>query len=448
MSYQARRITIAILVILTILLAGVTIYVGLTLSNQPDDASVAGGTLPLGAACDPGNNECSGNLVCTPSSAGGGNVCNDPGTGGACPTGETCGQRFLGFKCDQLDNEGRCNGNRQEFSTYAEALAYAGGCGQVDSVCSNSDTLCGDFQVVGGSCQTNTTNYTCDTTNNTCVADASGAYSTLGDCQTACVAQPTYTCTAQYTCAQVAPGEGEFADAASCEAGCNPPAVKYLCDTTTHTCRGDANGTYSSFAACDAECLAPAYTCDTTTYTCKQDTNGTYSSMQSCESNCIEPTAETRYLCDTSTFRCRVDATGQYTNLASCESGCIPQFCGQPCGGKDGLSCPKNHTCDTSQNRCVLAQCLNDPTCTNNGCNLPATAIGDDPKDYALLGILMILAGIAVYKLQVVSNSLLLFKELSGNTVNLMPKRKSQIQVEMEKLQKDRDYYQSRFEKS
>ncbi|MCA9380655.1 hypothetical protein KC678_00125 [Candidatus Dojkabacteria bacterium] len=445
MSYQARRITIAILILLTVLLAGVTIYVGLSLNNQPTDTSVANGTLPLGAACDAGNDQCSGNLVCSPSSAGGGNVCSDPGAGGTCPTGETC-SRILAFHCDQLDNDGRCNGNRTEVASFSAGLDVAAGCGQVDTVCSVTDQTCGDFQIVGGSCSTATTNYTCDTANNTCVADTTGAYTSLGDCQTACAAQPSYTCTAQYTCAQVAAGEGEFADAASCEAGCNPPAVKYLCDTTTYTCRGDASGTYSSFAACDAECIAPAYKCDTTTYTCTQDTTGTYSSMQSCESNCIEPTAETRYLCDTSTYTCRGDATGQYTDLPSCQNGCVPQFCGQPCGGKDGISCPTGHVCDQSQNRCVLTQCLNNPSCTNNGCVLPNTAIGDDPKDYAIFGILMVLAGIAVYKLQVVSNSVLLLQEMLGS--GLRSEKKSQLEKEMEKLQKDRESYQSKFEKT
>ncbi len=411
MSYQARRITIIVLIVMTLLLAAVSIFVAISIQQAPDE-DVAGGTLPAGSPCDPGNDQCAGNLVCTPNDQGQ-NVCNDPGGGNTCPSGETCG-RILAFKCSTLTASGECFENRQEFSDFGAAVAYVDGCGQVDTVCTRTDKLCGSFQVFRDTCISGETKYTCNTTNFTCVEDANGPFDTIGACQDECV----------------------------------QPPVRYTCDETTFTCNGDPYGEYETFAACDLNCVAPPetrYTCDETTYTCAISETGEYANSTSCEADC-EPSIQVRYICNTSTFTCNQDAGGQYIDMASCQNNCIPQFCGQPCGGPNGTTCPTNHTCDPAQNRCVLTACLNDPTCTNNGCSLPTTAIYGDSRDYVIYGAFLILAGIAVYKLKILPQSFLLIGIELDNLRNRSKNKEDNS--EADRFRKDRERFESRFKNS
>lgn len=91
------------------------------------------------------------------------------------------------------------------------------------------------------------------------------------------------------------------------------------------------------------------------------------------------------------------------STCATDPSRCTADLCTlQPsvqCGGSctTNSQCPNNHTC--SNNRCVINQCLNNASCTNNGCTLPATALFDDQTDIILIGLLLVIAGLTVYKL-------------------------------------------------
>ncbi|MEP7104126.1 MAG: hypothetical protein ABI721_05470 [Candidatus Dojkabacteria bacterium] len=115
------------------------------------------GPVGQGGACSPAANECASGLVCTPSSVNGPNVCNVPPSGSGCTGGNTC-SAYLGFKCDQLVN-GECSANGSSFNSFSEAASYAGGCGQVDQVCTGgtpgNNQLCGSFQVINTSCFVN-----------------------------------------------------------------------------------------------------------------------------------------------------------------------------------------------------------------------------------------------------------------------------------------------------
>lgn len=384
------------LIVLTLVLAGVSVFIAISLRDT-SDVPVAGGDLPLGASCNPADDQCAGNYVCTPNDQGQ-NVCNDPGTSDLCPGG-SCGG-VIAFRCNS-DFGAECTGSNAtqvgelgtDFNSFAEAVQWINGCGQVDTVCqggSNNRNLCGSFVIVKDSCGSTPppppTRYNCDTANFACVAATDGTYAT----------------------------------AASCEEACQPPAVRYTCNTETFTCEGDPDGEYSTFASCDLNCNAPEvppmYSCDTTNFSCVEDPDGDYSSLQTCGENCI------------------------------------PQFCGQPCGGPNGTSCPINHVCDETQDRCVLNQCLNNPECTNNGCMLPATAIYGDSRDYVIFGLFLILVGIAAYKLQLLPQGFAALSSLASTGLTAVTSKiennpkLTREEKEIKKFKKDRDSFESRFE--
>ncbi|MDD5341696.1 MAG: peptidoglycan DD-metalloendopeptidase family protein [Patescibacteria group bacterium] len=102
-------------------------------------------------------------------------------------------------------------------------------------------------------------NYTCNTVNYTCSQSSSGAYSTLVDCQTNCVAPPVvkYSCnTANYTCSQNS--SGSFGTLSDCQSNCAaPPVTKYVCNTANYTCSQSSSGPYSSLTDCQSSCQAP-----------------------------------------------------------------------------------------------------------------------------------------------------------------------------------------------
>lgn len=99
---------------------------------------------------------CSGqNLYCM-GVAGSRKCQQDDGSLSQCPGGGTCGgsNGYYGFKCNSLSG-GQCNDNGRRFDSFGAAAAYAGGCGQADTVCvggTNDGNYCGDFTIFNSSC--------------------------------------------------------------------------------------------------------------------------------------------------------------------------------------------------------------------------------------------------------------------------------------------------------
>ena len=128
-------------------------------ANAPTAAGGAG----TGGACAQGGQSCEtasccSGLVCQ--GVSGQRKCQDPAAPGGyaqCALNAVCGgnQGYLGFKCAQLDGNGQCRQNDQTFNSFAEAAAYAGSCGQVDTVWVNGScnrNLCGDFTIFSIGC--------------------------------------------------------------------------------------------------------------------------------------------------------------------------------------------------------------------------------------------------------------------------------------------------------
>jgi hypothetical protein len=159
MTYQTRRITIGVLGVLTLLLAGFSMFLAFNTNTQPTNIpNTSVGNFALGRECTPGRNECNegANQFCTLSSDGKYRCNQADEANRVCPNNGTC-DAYIAFKCDKLTN-GQCFGNRQGgFETFESASNYAGGCGQVDTVCStDNNILCGDFRVFNSSCQSDT----------------------------------------------------------------------------------------------------------------------------------------------------------------------------------------------------------------------------------------------------------------------------------------------------
>lgn len=107
-------------------------------------------------------------------------------------------------------------------------------------------------------------------------------------------------------------------------------------------------------------------------------TNAQCPNNHTCQSNkCV------LNMCATDPTKCAAD---KCTMLAVCGGSCT-----------SNSQCPNDHTC--SNNRCIINQCVNNANCTNNGCTLPATALFDDQTDIILVGLLLVFAGLTVYKL-------------------------------------------------
>ncbi len=136
-------------------------------SCSTDIVTPPGQCVPLYTACGTErgsgySDSCCGNGVCQGPS--GQRICQDAGApeDSFCTGGGTC-SAYYGFKCDTLHTsptskgELVCEKNGQLFTEAqrAQALAYAGQCGQLDKVCvggNNPGTLCGEFQIINQSC--------------------------------------------------------------------------------------------------------------------------------------------------------------------------------------------------------------------------------------------------------------------------------------------------------
>ncbi len=99
--------------------------------------------------------------------------------------------------------------------------------------------------------------------------------------------------------------------------------------------------------------------------------------------------------CDVTTNLCMSPACIDSPNSGNCTGGCLTQVtskCGDACSTTE--DCPVDHSC--IEQKCVANFCL--PDKCNDGCTLPETAIISDEVDRLLLGVLVLIIGVLVYK--------------------------------------------------
>ncbi len=128
-----------------------------------------------------------------------------------------------------------------------------------------------------------------------------------------------------------------------------------------------------------------------------------------------------------------------------CTTPVVPG-CSETCTST--TQCPTNHVCDTTTDTCVLSQCINNnPECLQNGCALPLpdTAIFGEKYDKFLLGIMMILLGILVVKVDVMGGMMNLLSNIEIKKPTYKPITK-QNGIE-KKVKRSRKKFEKKFEK-
>ena len=114
-------------------------------------------------------------------------------------------------------------------------------------------------------------------------------------------------------------------------------------------------------------------------------------------------------------------------------NNCSLVQCGSVCGPNG--TCPNGLSCNT-QNQCVFTYCISN-TCTNQ-CVLPQTSLSGEDMKMILQALVVILVGLVAYQLVVVNNSFSL-----ASTVMSLPLLRSLTRTE--KLQKSKKRFESSF---
>lgn len=201
---------------------------------------------------------------------------------------------------------------------------------------------------------------------------------TCTDCGSYCEGTGQSWCANGYTCQNNKCILNECAaNPAACNADlCSVKVLKQCGAACTGTGQGDCQ---SSFVCSNNVCKLP--TCATNPELCNAD-------LCSTKAKCGEPGF--------------VPGPGQCANpgTTTCDAQCRPisenVLCGQRCG--EGRICSDGSVCDTTKNVCVIQQCVGRNDCVNNGCKLPESAIFNDERDYVIYGIMFMLLGFIAYK--------------------------------------------------
>lgn len=207
---------------------------------------------------------------------------------------------------------------------------------------------------------------------------------------------------------------------ASCNADLCSVKVLKQCGAA---CTGAGQGDCSAGNACNNNvCKLPA--CATNPELCNAD-------LCSSKATCGQPGF--------------VPGPNQCTNpgTPTCDAQCRPIseniICGQVCG--DGKTCSDGSVCDTTKNICVIQQCVGRNDCTNNGCQLPQSAIFNDERDYIVYGIMLMLLGFISYKYSILQKGML----MSLSAYDFMTDRTGR--KTKSNITKQRDSFEKRFGK-
>jgi hypothetical protein len=417
--------------------------------------SSTGSNLPDGSACTQNTNTvCLSDICCACGKCGGNkSTCNAVcGTSSAGTCTGSCKDRtgindtlFIGESCTGMDNkcyqcqsdgsfgttsDSPCGGgSTTSGSTNGSTGTGSKGAGQT---CTPGNNECANPYVCTLNPQNNT--YVCNDPGNTDQACGNG-YS--------CTGFVAFRCTQLDSSGRCESGQqGIFSSFSQASATINSCGqVDQICVNGSLQAELDSSGTYKNcgdFQIISSSCSGSPQTATpggsnptpprrfacNSNFQCVENPNGQFTTRAGCEANCVED-ADTPLCGDTcqNTTQCPTNhsCTGGRCVLngctgSTCLNGCSP-LCGGPCSPGNNATCPDNHTC-TTQGRCIITQCVNNASCTNNGCTLPNTAIpttafGDNSRDYLMLGALMTLIGIFTYRFKLISNWSLYFQQIN-----------------------------------
>ncbi|MBP9758963.1 hypothetical protein KBD45_04655 [Candidatus Dojkabacteria bacterium] len=397
------RNVIILLGVLTLVLVGVSIYVGLELQRKPSVDSD-----PVEASNSCGNN-----------------MCDDE---------ESC------------DGINQCVGN----SSY------------VIGDCRNSCTYCGDgITQSGEECDDGNDNTT-DECNNSCrfadanVQDATPTPPTpTPSVEVSPVASPTpiqnsgtcgnstcdtgESCDAQTRCS----GSGNFDNASSCRLNCtycgdSVVQVGEECDdgnvVDTDQCSNECQNSKDDAGSCgdgviqdDEECdpglsaiCSNGNVCSDSTCVCMASNpvvldekvcGATCASNTDCRSDNVCEGGKCVILACSKTLGNLQGNINQSNNPATvcANDNCSVIQCGSACGANK--SCPNGLTCNT-QNQCVFTYCITN-VCSNQ-CVLPETDLSGEDMKMILKALFLILLGLVVYQVIVFNNSFSILSTITG----------------------------------
>lgn len=399
---QTKQILTVILIVATAILAGAAIYFGLQLqqedSQAPEGAKAAvqcgAGTCdngqPYGADCYATQASCEERTAeyCSdfggPGSGGGptsncpecgDGICNGQENAASCPgdcQGQvTCnGQVLSNPKCPSgTASEGYdghvcegpfgtvCVNESRSFCNEAEARGYASstGCGQYDLMC---DGDVHEWELFTDGCQE--------------------VIACNGNCAGGLPCEGNATCNVDNICRNSnCPSDTDCV--------CDIVVTSLICgqDCTVANTECPANTSCNGGVCVLDTCIADPSLC-----------NG-FCELLSCPNGVVDTGEE----CDPT-----ADPTGCGQDQGCSQTcACVDIGCGVPCDPGDTNSCLGEHLCDPDTNLCVIPECLNNPECTDNGCDLPpaslpVTNLLTNQRNRILFSILAIIVGVLAIK--------------------------------------------------
>jgi hypothetical protein len=431
---QARRWTIALMLILTIIVGGAALYIGYRVQQGPGFTS--------SGVCQSGgpNNICAGKNANETFEHNGGQYQCQPGEKGGVPDYTVCELRNVGGnKCPNNNNtiskcivhncpngdttgDGKCElddtgATSQEVpAAQCSSARPTNNCGQVDAIDTNND-FCGytfiNINCGSSSSTTSTPALVCrDLTVTSDIPDNGGdGFVDVQPGQTVRFRGRFDNCTAtepkmrlivftgEYVAGQtvgnpkIVPAASAVKDGSVCRytfdwTATSVPAGRYkvrMAKANDNGNIGSADRIYNDVAACNAriDVVTPGVA------VCGGTCGGT-GNIQ-CPNN---------HTCNAG--KCVLNdclATGANCDPTKCEV--LPPgttYCGGDCNAN--VLCPNNHTC--SAGKCVLTQCLQSgANCTPNKCQvkLPVTGLFDEDSRALLIGLALIVFGIVLNRL-------------------------------------------------
>lgn len=383
------RNVIILLAILTLVLIGVSIYVGIELSKDTNvDSDPAEASNFCGNnTCDEESETCDGAVQCT--------------TGGNFSIGECrndctfCGDGViqLGEDCDDKNDingdecTNACKSNSQ--SGLAEASPTPTPVSSASPTPATNTTTCGNLSCEGTESCDGTTKCIGTgefTEGETCRLDCTYCGDGIVQGNESCDDGNTNdndrcsnTCVLNEESTSVC-GDGVVQEDEQCDY-----ALSSLCSTgleCTNTCQcGQADATVQDEKVCGATC----------------------SSSADCPSDNVCEAGKCVLLACSTSLGGLSGNIGQSGNPASvCTSDkCQVVQCGGACGANG--ACPNGLSCNT-ENKCVFTYCISNQ-CTNQ-CQLPQTSLSKEDMKAMLQALIIILLGLVGYQLFVVNNSL------------------------------------------
>lgn len=181
-----------------------------------------------------------------------------------------------------------------------------------------------------------------------------------------------------------------------------------LCDPNSNSTCTYVNGPICSPGNMQPYCVPNTLATGYSTVRCTQgDTGNRY--LSGPDNQTVFTQAQIQALCNqvVSTPSPTVTPTPSVTTTVTT----TPQSCGGPCTGQPG-ECATGHQCNLTTGLCVIDACLTNPSsCSANGCSLVETAIESEDYPKIMISLVIITLGITLIKIGLPSRLFMMFTQ-------------------------------------